>query len=96
MATTVSQPLEKRVEQLEAMFARLLATRGWLARIRAARDVHEEVPFYSRLVGLFRFVAAWPSLSSIKLVDSTEDTQTFRVELTPHGGTMFLGLKLSQ
>lgn len=34
--------------------------RGWLAKIRAARDVHEEVPFYSRLVGLFRFVAAWP------------------------------------
>jgi tRNA(fMet)-specific endonuclease VapC len=35
-------------------------TRGWLAQIRAARDVHQEVPFYSRLVGLFRFVAAWP------------------------------------
>ncbi len=34
-------------------------TRGWLAQIRAARDVHQEVPFYSRLVGLFQFVAPW-------------------------------------
>lgn len=35
-------------------------TRGWLARLHAARAVHQQVHFYSLLVSLFRFVAPWP------------------------------------
>ena len=32
--------------------------RGWLARINAARGVHQQMQFYALLVGLFRFTAA--------------------------------------
>ena len=35
-------------------------TRGWLAKIHAARNVHQQMQFYSLLVSLFRFIAAWP------------------------------------
>lgn len=34
-------------------------TRGWLARIHAARTIHAEVPFYALLTGLFQYAAAW-------------------------------------
>ena len=35
-------------------------TRGWLAKIHAARSVHQQMQFYALLVSLFRFTAAWP------------------------------------
>jgi tRNA(fMet)-specific endonuclease VapC len=35
-------------------------TRGWLAKSHAARGVHRRMQFYSMLVNLFRFTAAWP------------------------------------
>jgi tRNA(fMet)-specific endonuclease VapC len=35
-------------------------TRGWLAKIHAAREIHDEMPFYALLTDLFRFVSAWP------------------------------------
>jgi tRNA(fMet)-specific endonuclease VapC len=38
-------------------------TRGWLAKIHAARAVHGEVPFYALLVDLFHFVSAWPIIA---------------------------------
>ena len=37
-------------------------TRGWLAAIRSAKDVNRQVPFYSRLVGLFEFFVEWDIL----------------------------------
>lgn len=37
-------------------------TRGWLAAIRSAKEVGRQVPFYSRLVGLFDFFAEWDIL----------------------------------
>jgi hypothetical protein len=33
--------------------------RGWLSAIHAQRDLHRQVAYYERLVGLFRFFAAW-------------------------------------
>jgi tRNA(fMet)-specific endonuclease VapC len=33
--------------------------RGWLSAIHAQRDVHRQVLYYDRLVGLFRFFAGW-------------------------------------
>ncbi len=33
--------------------------RGWLSAIHRHRDVHRQVAYYERLVGLFRFFAAW-------------------------------------
>jgi tRNA(fMet)-specific endonuclease VapC len=33
--------------------------RGWLSAIHGQRDVRREVPYYERLVGLFRFFADW-------------------------------------
>ena len=34
-------------------------TRGWLAKIHAAKSAQAEVPFYALLTGLFQYVAAW-------------------------------------
>ena len=33
--------------------------RGWLSAIHAQREVHRQVMYYDRLVGLFRFFAGW-------------------------------------
>ena len=33
--------------------------RGWLAAIRGMQEVHRQVTYYSRLVGLVRFYANW-------------------------------------
>ena len=33
--------------------------RGWLSAIHRQQDVHRQVQYYERLVGLFRFFAAW-------------------------------------
>jgi tRNA(fMet)-specific endonuclease VapC len=33
--------------------------RGWLSAIHGQRDVQRQVPYYERLVGLFRFFADW-------------------------------------
>lgn len=33
--------------------------RGWLSAIHGQRDVHRQVTYYERLVGLFRFFASW-------------------------------------
>ena len=33
--------------------------RGWLSAIHAQREVHRQVLYYDRLVGLFRFFAGW-------------------------------------
>jgi predicted nucleic acid-binding protein len=34
-------------------------TRGWLGLIRRYTDVHRQVAYYERLVGLFDFFAEW-------------------------------------
>jgi tRNA(fMet)-specific endonuclease VapC len=33
--------------------------RGWLSAIHGQRDVHRQVKYYERLMGLFRFYADW-------------------------------------
>ena len=33
--------------------------RGWLSAIHGQRDVHRQVTYYGRLVGLFRFFVGW-------------------------------------
>lgn len=33
--------------------------RGWLAAIRRARKVHSQILYYTRLVGLVRFLSKW-------------------------------------
>jgi len=33
--------------------------RGWLSAIHAQREVHRQVQYYDRLVGLFRFFSGW-------------------------------------
>jgi tRNA(fMet)-specific endonuclease VapC len=36
--------------------------RGWLAAIRRARRVHDQILYYTRLVGMVRFVSKWQIL----------------------------------
>jgi tRNA(fMet)-specific endonuclease VapC len=36
--------------------------RGWLAAIRRARKVHNQILYYTRLVGLIRFFSNWKIL----------------------------------
>jgi tRNA(fMet)-specific endonuclease VapC len=33
--------------------------KGWLAKIHRARDVHQQIPAYERLINLFQFLADW-------------------------------------
>jgi tRNA(fMet)-specific endonuclease VapC len=33
--------------------------RGWLAAIRRARRVHDQILYYTRLIGMVRFVSKW-------------------------------------
>src|SRR4051812_14373565 len=36
--------------------------RGWLAAIRRARRVHDQILYYTRLVGMIQFVSKWQIL----------------------------------
>ncbi len=36
--------------------------RGWLAAIRRARRVHDQILYYTRLVGMIRYVSKWQIL----------------------------------
>lgn len=36
--------------------------RGWLAAIRRARRVHNQILYYTRLIGMIRFVTKWQIL----------------------------------
>ena len=61
--------------------------RGWLSAIHGQRDVHRQVTYYERLVGLFRFFADWRILPFDDLAaDKFQSLRAQRVRI----GTMDL------
>jgi tRNA(fMet)-specific endonuclease VapC len=74
--------------------------RGWLSAIHGQSDVRRQVPFYERLVGLFRFFADWrilpfddlaaaqfESLRAQRIRISTMDLKIASIVLV-HGATL--------
>src|SRR5207247_762799 len=61
--------------------------RGWLSAIHGQRDVHRQVIYYGRLVGLFRFFASWRILPFDEVdADEFQSLRSQRVRI----GTMDL------
>ena len=57
----LSAKMEQSVDRNFAMTAITVEEqmRGWLAAIRRARKVHNQILYYTRLIGLVRFVNKW-------------------------------------